>query len=86
MRWAINHRRVAIFQAQFSSGAIIVGAIARGAIIRGSVIQGAIVRGQLSGGDLSREQLSYNHFHNILRHFDVLSNFPFTTSETKRNY
>ena len=23
----------------------------------------------------------YNHFHNILRLFDVLPNFPFTTSE-----
>ena len=29
---------------------------------------------------------SYNHFHNILRHFDVLTNFPFTTSETMREY
>ena len=28
----------------------------------------------------------YNHFHNILRLFDVLPNFPFTTSETMRNY
>ena len=28
---------------------------------------------------------SYNHFHNILRLFDVL-NFPFTTSETMRDY
>ena len=27
-----------------------------------------------------------NHFHNILRRFDVLSNFPFTTSETMRDY
>ena len=27
---------------------------------------------------------SYNHFHNILRLFDVLPNFPFTTSETMR--
>ena len=24
----------------------------------------------------------YNQFHNILRLFDILSNFPFTTSET----
>ena len=24
----------------------------------------------------------YDHFHNILRLFDVLPNFPFTTSET----
>ena len=29
---------------------------------------------------------NYSHFHNNLRHFDVLPNFPFTTSETKRNY
>ena len=28
----------------------------------------------------------YNHFHNILRLFDVLSNFPFTKSETMRDY
>ena len=27
-----------------------------------------------------------NHFHNILRLFDVLPNFLFTTSETMRNY
>ena len=29
---------------------------------------------------------SYNRFHNILRLFDVLINFPFTASETMRNY
>ena len=28
----------------------------------------------------------YNHFHNILRFFDVLQNFTFTTSETMREY
>ena len=28
----------------------------------------------------------YNHFHNILRLFDVLLNFPSTTSETMRDY
>ena len=28
----------------------------------------------------------YNHGHNILRIFDVLPNFPFTTSETKPDY
>ena len=28
----------------------------------------------------------HNHFHNILRLFDVLSNFPFTTSEMMREY
>ena len=27
----------------------------------------------------------YNHFHNILRLFDVLPNFPVTTSETMRD-
>ena len=27
-----------------------------------------------------------NHFYNILRLFDVLPNFPFTTSETKHDY
>ena len=27
-----------------------------------------------------------NHFHNILRPLDVLSNFPLTTSETMRDY
>ena len=29
---------------------------------------------------------TYNHFHNILRLFDVLPNFPFTTSETMGDY
>ena len=29
---------------------------------------------------------NYNHFHNILRLFDVLQNFPFITSETMRDY
>ena len=29
---------------------------------------------------------TYNQFHNILRRFDVLPNFPFTTSETMDNY
>ena len=29
---------------------------------------------------------TYNHFRNILRLFDVLPNFPFTTSETIRDY
>ena len=28
---------------------------------------------------------TYNHFHNIMRLFDVLQNFPFTTSETIGN-
>ena len=28
---------------------------------------------------------SYNHFHDNLRHFDVLPDFPFTTSEKMRN-
>ena len=29
---------------------------------------------------------NYNHFHNILRLFNVLTSFPFTTSETMRDY
>ena len=29
---------------------------------------------------------NYNHGHNILRLFDTLPNFPFTASETKRDY
>ena len=29
---------------------------------------------------------NYNHFHNILRLFDDLRNFLFTTSETMRDY
>ena len=29
---------------------------------------------------------TYNHFHDILRLFDVLPNFPFTRIETKRDY
>ena len=28
----------------------------------------------------------YNYFHNILRVFDVLPNFPFTKNETMRDY
>ena len=28
----------------------------------------------------------HNHLHNILRLFYVLPNFPFTASETKRDY
>ena len=31
-------------------------------------------------------ELIYNHFHNILILFGVLPNFPFTKSETKRDY
>ena len=30
--------------------------------------------------------VSYNHFHNVLRLFDILPSFPFTTSETMRHY
>ena len=29
---------------------------------------------------------TYNHFHNILRLFDVLPNFSFATSETMHDY
>ena len=31
-------------------------------------------------------KMSNNHFHNILILFDALPNFPFTTSETMRDY
>ena len=31
-------------------------------------------------------QATHNHFHNILGLFDVLPNFPFTTSETMDYY
>ena len=34
----------------------------------------------------AKENFADNHFHNILRLFSVLPNFPFTTSETTRNY
>ena len=34
----------------------------------------------------SRNSLTYIHFHKILRLFDVLPSFPFTTSETMRDY
>ena len=30
--------------------------------------------------------INYNYFHNILRLFDVLTNFPFTPSETMSGY
>ena len=32
------------------------------------------------------KRVIHNHFHNILRRFDVLPNFPFTTSEMMRDY
>ena len=35
---------------------------------------------------LGRFQGTYKLFHNILRLFDVLRNFAFTTSETMRDY
>ena len=35
---------------------------------------------------LAQLYITYNHFHNILRLFDVLPNFPFPTSETMRDY
>ena len=34
----------------------------------------------------TKENLTDNHVHNILRLFDGWANFPFTTSETKREY
>ena len=42
-----------------------------------------------SSTDSKREKgtmFHYNHGHNILRIFDVLPNFPFTTGETKPDY
>ena len=33
-----------------------------------------------------KENLAGNHFHSILRIFDVLPSFSFATSETIRNY
>ena len=30
--------------------------------------------------------MSHNHFHNTLKLFDVLANFPFPTSETMSDY
>ena len=33
-----------------------------------------------------KKNVADNHFHNVLRLFDVLPNFPFPTSETKHNY
>ena len=34
----------------------------------------------------AKEDFADNQFHNILRLFDVLPKFPFTTSETMRDY
>ena len=34
----------------------------------------------------AKENFTGNRGDNILRHFDVWQNFPFTTSETKRDY
>ena len=34
----------------------------------------------------SKKYSIHNHFHNILRVFDILPNFPFTTSETMGDY
>ena len=39
-----------------------------------------------SKGSLQIETHNYNHSHNILRLFDVLPTFPFTSSETMRDY
>ena len=36
--------------------------------------------------EVMEKNLIYNQFHNILRLFDVLPNFPFTTSETIGDY
>ena len=42
----------------------------------------SILKISLSLYTILKTLLSYNQFHNILRLFDVLPNFPFTTSET----
>ena len=34
----------------------------------------------------NKKEMTCNLFHNILGLFDVLPNFPFTTSETIRDY
>ena len=34
----------------------------------------------------NNQDLNHNQLHNILRLFDVLPNFPFTTSEKMRDY
>ena len=41
---------------------------------------------QVSDRIESNQSGSYNHVNNIVELFDVLPNFSFTTSETKRNY
>ena len=43
----------------------------------GPKIQNCLFKGKIS---------TYNQFHDILRLFDVFPNFPFTTSETMRDY
>ena len=47
-----------------------------------------ILKGQFLQKQFKKELIfiSYNHFHNILWIFDVLSNFPFTTNKTMRDY
>ena len=35
---------------------------------------------------MTKQNFAYNHFHNILRLFDVLPNFPFTPNETMCDY
>ena len=36
--------------------------------------------------NILKKSIYYNHEHNILRLFDTLPNFPFTTSESSRDY
>ena len=40
----------------------------------------------LCGTSKRKQENVYNHGINIVGHFDVLPNFPFTTSGTKRDY
>ena len=44
------------------------------------------VIGQVRFAINKRKRDIYNHGHNITRSFNVLPNFPFTTSETKPDY
>ena len=42
--------------------------------------------GAVNKDEKSKGNFADNHFHNILRLFNVLSRFTFTKSETKRDY
>ena len=45
------------------------------------------IQSPISGSNFSNNKsITHNQFYNILRLFDVLPNFPFTTSETMCDY